>query len=145
MGVNMSEQESFWNTGSFAVITDNTKPAMKWTIEELTKMGKKVYVVDLSGNPNKGHLQDISQLPQGLDCAVIGVTKTNPADAVTGLGKKGIRKIWLHWKTETPEVNNIFSKSEFQCITGKCPMMYLGHGFNMHTIHRSIAKLMGKY
>ncbi|HLB72089.1 MAG: hypothetical protein OIN88_13035 [Candidatus Methanoperedens sp.] len=45
----MLEQESFWNAQSFAVITDSTKPAMKWTVDELTKKGKKVYVVDMSG------------------------------------------------------------------------------------------------
>jgi predicted CoA-binding protein len=76
---------------------------------------------------------------------VIGVTKTDPADAVMGLGKKGVRKIWLHWRTETPEAKKICSESQIQCITGKCPMMYLGHGLNMHTMHRSIAKLLGQY
>jgi hypothetical protein len=30
-------------------------------------------------------------------------------------------------------------------ITGRCPMMYLGHGVSIHTMHREIAKLIGKY
>jgi len=141
----MLEQESFWNAGSLAVITDRTKPAMKWTVDELAKRGKKVYVVDVSGERDEGILQDISELPQGVDCAVVGVTKTNPADAVESLEKKGVKKFWIHWNTETPEVKNRCSGSQNQCITGKCPMMYLAHGLNIHTMHRGIAKIMGKY
>ena len=141
----MLEQESFWNAGSLAVITDRTKPAMKWTIDELTKREKKVYVVDMSDKPEKGTLVNISELPPGVDRAVIGVTKTNPAKVMDDLRKKGIDKFWIHWNTETPEVEKIRAVSQIQCITGKCPMMYLGHGINMHTMHRGIAKLMGKY
>ncbi len=141
----MKEQESFWNAGCLVVITDRTKPAMKWTIDELTKRGKKVHVIDMSDKPEKGSLQNISELPPGVDCAVIGVTKTNPADAMEGLEKKGIKKFWIHWRTETPEVKKKYGGTEIQCITGRCPMMYLAHGFNIHTIHGSIAKLTGKY
>jgi predicted CoA-binding protein len=141
----MLEQESFWNAASLAVITDRTKPAMKWTVEELTKRGKKVYVVDMSGEQDKGTLHAISELPPGVDCAVIGVTKTNPADALESLEMKGIKKFWIHWRTETPEIKNRCSGPQMRCITGKCPMMYLAHGLNIHTMHRSIAKIIGKY
>jgi predicted CoA-binding protein len=141
----MLEQESFWNSGSLAVVTDKTKPAMKWTIDELTNRGKKVYVVDMSGKPDKGALQNISELPPCVDCAVIGVTRSNPADVMEGLEKKGINKFWIHWMTQTPEVIKRIEGSQIQCITGRCPMMYLGHGINIHTLHRGIAKLMGKY
>ena len=141
----MSEQESFWNAGSFVVITDKTKPAMKWTIDELNRRGKKVFVVDMSEKPDIGALQDISELLPGVDCAVIGVTRVNPADAMEGLEKKGINKFWIHWMTQTPEVKKRSEGSQIQCITGRCPMMYLGHGINIHTLHRGIAKLMGKY
>lgn len=141
----MLEQESFWDAGSFAVVTDKTKPAMKWTIDELTRRGKKVYVVDISGKPDKGALEHISELPSDVNCAVIGVTMMNPADAMEGLEKKGISKFWIHWMTQTPEVEKIREGSQIHCITGRCPMMYLGHGINIHTLHRGIAKLMGKY
>jgi len=141
----MLEQESFWNAGSLAVITDRTKPAMKWTIDELTKREKRVYVVDMADKLEKGTLGNISGIPPGVDRAVIGVTKTNPAEVMDGLRKKGIDKFWIHWNTDTPEVKNISSSAGIQCITGRCPMMYLAHGFDIHTIHGSIAKLMGKY
>lgn len=61
------------------------------------------------------------------------------------LEKKGIKKFWIQWRTETPEVKKKCDVSQVQCICGKCPMMYLAHGLNIHTMHRSIAKIIGKY
>jgi hypothetical protein len=46
----MSEQGSFWGAGSFVEITDKTKPAMKQTIDKPTSLGKRVYVIYVSGN-----------------------------------------------------------------------------------------------
>ena len=138
-----TEQESFLSAERLAVITDKTKPAMKWTINELTSRGKKVYVVDISDKPDSGTLQNVSLLPSGVENAIIGVTGVNPADVMQELEKKGIKKFWVHWRTETPEV--IKRCAQVQCITGKCPMMYLAHGLSIHTAHRGVAKLMGKY
>ena len=98
----------------------------------------------MSGTPDKGILQNISELPTAVDCAVIGVTKTNPADSMQSLEKKGIKKFWIHWRTETSEVI-MKSDPQIECITGKCPMMYLAHGLNIHTMHRSIARIIGQY
>jgi hypothetical protein len=141
----MLEQESFWDAGSFAVVTDRTKPAIKMTIDELASRGKEVYVVDMSETPDKGTLHSISELPSGIENAVVGITKTNPANVMEELEEKGIRKYWIHWRTETPEVKERCIKSRVQCITGRCPMMYLSHGFGIHAVHRGISKLCGKY
>lgn len=102
----MSEQESFWSAGSFAVITDKTKPAMELTIDKLTSMGKRVYVVDISGNSEEGTFHKVSELPVGIDYAVIGITKTDPAEVVSDLKGIGIKKCWIHWRTDTPGVKS---------------------------------------
>ena len=141
----MLEQESFWENSSFAIVTDKTKPAMKLTIDELARRGKRVYVVDLSDSPDKEMIQSISDLPQDIDCAVIGLKKENTENAIVELNKKGIKKCWIHWRTETVQAKKKCSELQMQCIFGKCPMMYLSHGFNIHTMHGSLAKLLGKY
>lgn len=41
-----AKQERFWKKDNFVVITDGTKPAMKWTIDELRKK-RTVHVLDL--------------------------------------------------------------------------------------------------
>jgi predicted CoA-binding protein len=141
----MLEQESFWENNSFAIVTDKTKPAMKLTIDELARRGKRIYVVDLSDNPDKEMMRSISDLPSDIDCAIIGLKKENTENAIVELKKKGIKKCWIHWRTETPHAKRICAQLQMQCITGKCPMMYLSRGFNIHTMHGSLAKLLGKY
>jgi predicted CoA-binding protein len=141
----MLDQESFWENNSFAIVTDNTKPAMKLTIDELARRGKRVYVVDLSDSPGKGVMNSISDLSSEIDCAVIGLKKENTENAIVELGKKGIKKCWIHWRTQTPQAKQKCIEYQMQCIFGKCPMMYLSRGLNIHTMHGSLLKLMGKY
>jgi hypothetical protein len=140
-----TEQELFWDADRFAVVTDNTKPAMKWAIEELNKLGKDVYAVDISKDPAKGTLQNVSELPEGIERAIIGVTTTQPAYVMDALETQGINDVWIHWMTETPEVKERCNNSKMHCISGRCPMMYLGHGLSIHTLHRGFAKVIGKY
>jgi len=137
--------ESFWDFNNFAVITDRTKPAMKWTINELVKGGKTVNTVDLSDQPTEDALTDVSELPDSIQAAVIGVTEKQPADVVEALAGKGIKNIWIHWMTETPEALEKCNQHRMECLTNRCPMMYLGGSISIHAIHRNIAKLVGKY
>lgn len=87
-----SDWIKFWDANTFAVITDNTKPAMKWTASELKKQGRKVYIVDLSDKPDPGSLKSVSELPTGLDRAIIGITKSEPGDLIPVLKEKGAKK-----------------------------------------------------
>lgn len=139
------EQEKFWNFDHFVVITDKTKPAMKLTIKELENRNKDVHVVDLSDKPDSDTLNNVSDIPDGMENAIIGTTKYNPADFVNTLKDKGIERAWVHWRTGTPELDDITRNSELEFITDRCPMMYLGHDFSIHGLHRTIAKLTGKY
>lgn len=141
----MLEQEEFWNGNCFVVITDKTKPAMKLTIGELISRSKKVYVVDMSQQPDKAAFRSVSEIPNDAELAVIGLTKTNPAEIIQDLKDKGIRKCWMHWRTDTPEAKKICIESQMPSITGRCPMMYLGHGLSIHTMHGKLARLLGKY
>ena len=141
----MREQELFWENNSFVIVTDKTKPAMKLTIDELARRGKRVYVVDLSESPDKGTLLCISDLPSKIDCAVIGLKKENTENAIVELSKNGSKKCWVHWRTETDRAKQKCAEHQMQCIAGRCPMMYLSRGLNIHTMHASLAKLLGKY
>ncbi|MHC1754129.1 MAG: CoA-binding protein [Methanosarcina sp.] len=140
-----SDWENFWNANTFAVITDNTKPAMKWAASELKKQGRKVYVVDLSDKPDSGSLKHVSELPSGIDRAIIGITKSEPGDLIPILKEKGAKKVWIHWKTETEKALTACEEENLEYLAGRCPMMYLGSGLSIHGLHRTIAKMTGKY
>ncbi len=143
--IRMLEQESFWENSSYAIVTDKTKPAMKLTIDELARREKRVYVVDLSDVPDKGMICCISDLPYDLDCAIIGLKKENMENAIVELKKRGIKNCWIHWRTQTVQAKQKCEQLQMQCILGKCPMMYLSRGLNIHTMHAGFAKLLGKY
>lgn len=143
--VRMLEQESFWENDSFVVVTDKTKPAMKLTIDELVRRGKKVYVVDLSDNPDQGTKRSILDLPSDIDCAIVGLKKERTENAIVELKHTGIRKCWIHWRTQTVQAEQKCAQLQMQCIFGKCPMMYLSRSLNIHTMHANLAKLLGKY
>jgi predicted CoA-binding protein len=140
-----SDWENFWNANTFAVITDNTKPAMKWAAYELKKQGKKVYIVDLSDKPDPGSLKNVSELPGSLDRAIIGITKSEPGNLIPVLKEKGAKKVWIHWKTETEKALSACEEENLEYLAGRCPMMYLGSGLSIHGLHRTIAKMTGKY
>jgi hypothetical protein len=139
------DRVKFWDAQTFAIITDHTKPAMKWTASELKSRGKKVYLVDLSEKPDPDSLKDVAAIPSGVDSVVIGITNTEPGDLIPLLKGKGVRKVWLHWKTDTEKSVEACQKQGLKCMTGHCPMMYLGNGLSIHGMHREIAKIMGKY
>lgn len=140
-----SDWINFWNANVFAVITDNTKPAMKWAASELKKRGKKVYLVDLSDNAASDSLKNVSDLPTGIDRAIIGITKSEPGDLIPVLKEKGAKKVWIHWKTETEKALGACRDEELEYLAGRCPMLYLGSGMSIHGMHRAIAKMTGNY
>ncbi|HIH75561.1 MAG TPA: CoA-binding protein [Methanosarcina sp.] len=140
-----SDWENFWSANVFAVITDNTKPAMKWAASELKNRGRKVYIVDLSDKPAPESLKNVSELPGGLDRAIIGITKSEPGDLIPTLKEKGAKKVWIHWKTETEKALGACRDEELEYLAGRCPMMYLGSGLSIHGLHRTIAKMTGNY
>ncbi len=140
-----SDRENFWNAEAFAIITDKTKPAMKWTVAELKNREKNVYVVDLSDSPDPDSLKSVSDLPVGIDHVVIGVTKSEPSDLLPALKEKGAKIIWFHWRTETEKALAVCKEQDLECVTERCPMLYLGSGISIHGVHKAIAKMTGKY
>lgn len=133
----------FWDADEFILVSDGTKPAMKWAVDELRKKGKTVHFVDLSDRPELDAIKSIGEAPEGVKNAVIGLTKTEPADAMKGLFEKGVVNTWVHWKTDTPAVRELCA--DHPCYTGRCPMLYLGKDLSMHGVHRMVAKLIGQY
>lgn len=141
----VTKQEEFWERDNFLVITDGTKPAIRWTIDELKKRGKAITVLDLSEKPVAGSVKDIGSVPDTVKNVIIGLTKSEPARLIEKLAERGIVDFWVHWKTDTCDVNHLEYDPKLRIITGRCPMMYLGSDVSIHGFHRVIAKTFGKY
>ena len=57
----------------------------------------------------------------------------------------GVKDLWLHMFTETPEAVALARERGMRLRTGTCAVMYLKKGLTYHSIHRYINKLLGKY
>ena len=82
----------------------------------------------------KGHSRS------GLDLDGIIPAVVTPMDA-----DAGIDDVWIHMNRDTPEALSLAQDRGVNVHTGSCAVMYLVSGFNAHTIHGFINKVIGKY
>ncbi len=144
-----STREQFWEASRFAVIGDSRGkrkfPGM--TYAGLKKSGKMVYPVDPAGTPVAGDqvYADLASLPGPVDAAVLEVPKEETAAWVARVADAGIKNLWIHMGTETPEALALAKERGLRVESGTCAAMYVTPGFTPHTIHKWIMKLTRGY
>jgi Predicted CoA-binding protein len=106
-----------------------------------------VYAID----PGSGEIEgdkaypDFATLPAPVQAAVLELPKEETAAWVAKAADAGVKEIWIHQMTDTPEALAEAKKRGLHVITGHCAVMYTKPGFSMHAPHRWIWKLIGKY
>jgi len=143
-----SKHEQFFLSSSFAVIGNSKrKPFPMLTYGGLRSMGKTVYAVDLGGAVavnGDAAFRSLSAIPKGVDAAVIEVPRNQTLDAVKQVADAGIKRVWLHQRTETPEALAFCRERGIDAHHGSCAVMYTGAG-SYHRVHRVLAKLLRTY
>lgn len=143
-----SSREQFWEKERYAVIGDSRgKTFPRLTYRGLKASGKTVYAVNpgapsVEGDPS---YRDLESLPGPVDAAVLEVTPGETVAWVGCVADAGIRDLWIHMGTETPEALALASERGVRVETGTCAVMYVTPGFTGHSIHAWIMKLLGKY
>jgi len=143
-----SERESFWNHASFAVIGDSAKRAFpKLTYKGLKKEGRTVYPVDPSGAEVDGDTTypDLAALPAPVEAVVLEVPKDQTATWVGKAADAGVKAVWMHQQTDTPEAIALAKEKGMEVCSGTCAVMYVTPGFSFHSFHRFVQKISGKY
>jgi predicted CoA-binding protein len=143
-----SDYASFWEHESFAVVGHSAKknfPVL--TYRGLKSIGKTVLPVDPTAQEIDGDraYADLSSLPQAADAVVLEVPKEETAAWVAKVADAGIRDVWIHMNTETPEALELASERGLEVRSGTCAVMYVTPGFTYHAIHKWIMKLVGRY
>ncbi len=141
--------EQFWDAGSYAVVgrQASKKPYPKITYGALKERGKTVYAMDPDGGTVEGDAAyaDFGALPGPVEAAVLELPKEDTAAWVAKAADAGVKRVWIHQMTDTPEALAEAEKRGLSVITGHCAVMYNKPGFSGHAIHRGIWKLLGKY
>lgn len=143
-----SNYETFWQHKIYALVGNSAKRAFpRLTYRGLKQLGKSVYPVDKSVTEIEGDTvyPDFGSIPSAIDAVILELPKEETKDWVEQVREAGIRELWIHLNTESPEAVDIAEKSGINLRTGTCAVMYLTSGFTYHSIHRWIMKMMGKY
>ena len=144
-----SDKEQFFALQSFAFIgATDARPFPKLSYNNLRKRQVKVFPIDLSGKDeiegDKAYAS-LADLPEPVEGVVVEVPRDKTMSAVEQVVAAGIKDLWLHMKTDTPEVLELCKREEINVRTGGCAVMYTQQGFSYHSIHRGLVKLFGKY
>ena len=144
-----SECETFWDAASYAVVghQGSKKAYPKITYGALKERGKTVYAIDVGGRPVDGDASyaDFAALPGQVEAAVLELPKEETAAWVAKAADAGVKQVWMHQMTDTPEALAEAQKHGLKVSTGHCAVMYNKPGFSGHAIHRGIWKLLGRY
>ncbi len=144
-----SDKEQFFQLHSFAVIgNSSTKKFPVITYRNLRRMGKKVYPVDLGGRSSiEGDRAygSLAALPEPVDGAIVEVKKADTLDAVKAVAAAGIKEVWLHQLSDTPEALAFCREQGAHVRHGSCAVMYTNDRLSYHTVHQKLARLLGKY
>lgn len=144
-----SGYEDFWNKNSFALVghSGSKKKFPGLTYAALKKIGKTVYAVDPGADQIDGDktYADLASLPDGVEAAILELPKEETKDWVGKVADAGIKNLWIHMKTDTPEALALAKEKGLNVLSGTCAVMYVTQGFTHCSIHKWIFKLLGKY
>ena len=147
-GSEPSERERFWDHGSFTVVGDSAKKKFpRLTYNALKKAGKTVFAVDPSSGDVEGDkaYPDFKYLPSPVEAAVLELPKEETAAWVKLAAEAGIKNVWIHQATDTPEALAVAEQNAMKVCAGTCAVMYVIPGWSAHAWHRWIMRLLGKY
>jgi len=144
----MSNYETFWENDSFALVGHSAKKSFpKLSYKALKKLGKTVYAVDPSAETiaSDKTYPDLVSLPKSVDGVVLEVPKEETLDWIRKAAEAGVKDLWIHANTDTPEALALAKEKGMNVRSGTCAVMYVTPGLSYHSIHKWIMKLLGKY
>jgi len=144
----MSNYETFWDNGSFALVGHSAKKSFpKLSYRALKKLGKTVYAVDQSTETIESDktYPDLVSIPKAVDGVVLELPKEETIDWVRKAADAGVKDLWIHANTDTPEALALAKEKGMNVRFGTCAVMYVTPGLSYHSIHKWIMKLLGKY
>ena len=143
-----SQWQTFWERDSFALVGHTGKrPFPKLTYKALKRSGKTVYAVDPSVDEIEGDktYPDLGALPTPVEAAVLELPKGETAEWVAKAADAGIKAVWIHQRTDTPEALELARQRGLEVCAGTCAVMYVTPGLSGHSPHRWIRRALGKY
>jgi len=144
-----SDKETFFALQSFAVVghTDR-RPFPKLTYNNLRKLGKNVFPVDIGGSryvEGDEAFPSVTEVPEAVEGVIVEIPRDQVLEVARQVAEIGIRDLWLHQGCDSPEVVQFCQEQGIHLRRGSCAVMYTQQGLSYHSIHRALAKLFRRY
>lgn len=145
-----SEKERFFSLHSFAVVgNSDLKPFPRLTYLNLrATQGKRVFPVEL-GSPSTVEgdraYESLAALPEEVEGVIVELPRDQVMPVVQQAAEAGIKEVWLHMKSDSPEVLWFCREHGINVRWGSCAVMYTQQKFSFHSIHKLIEKLLRRY
>jgi len=114
---------------------------------ELKHRGFTVYPIhptltEFDGDPC---LPSLRALPGSVEAAVIAVSPAHADDVVEDARSAGVKQLWFQQGADFREKALMAEAYGIRTVTGKCILLYAGRVTGIHSVHRFLAKVFGKY
>jgi predicted CoA-binding protein len=137
--------QDFFNSKTVAIIgaSRNKDSFSRMMLTELVGKGYTVFPV----NPNEDEIaglktyRSISQLPDSVEAAYIINRKEIAVNLAREAATKGIKKIWIHVKCDSPEIDFLSQEYGVKAIAGECFFMWSEPVKGVHRFHRFVRSI----
>ena len=125
----------------------NPKKFGNIVVRELLEKGFEIIPVNPTGESIEGlkTYRNLLEIDSPCDHLVILTKKTETEKLVEDAIYRNIRNIWIQQQSETPEAIAKAREAGINVITKKCILMYAEPVKGVHTFHRLLVKLFGRY
>jgi predicted CoA-binding protein len=86
----------------------------------------------------------LTELPDGVDAAVVAVSGDNAEQVVDDARKAKITKLWFQQGANARDAALRAEAYDIRVVTGKCILMYAAPVTGIHAFHRFLVRLFGK-
>lgn len=139
---------SFFEKKNIAIVGVSRKGKFGNAIyKEMKKNGYNVFAV----NPNMQEFEgdkcysNLKEIPEQVEAAVFAVSKLNCTEAARGAVEANIKNIWMQQGSYSKEAADFCKAEGINVIENECVFMFLEPVKHIHSFHRWLWKLIGKY
>lgn len=143
-----SAREEFFKHSRFVVVGNSSRhPFPKFTYRGLKEQKKTVYAIDAAADSVEGDqtYKEFRSIPGAIDAVILELPADETADWVVKTLQAGVKNIWIHDGTETPDALEKAREAGVTLHTGTCAVMYVMPRTFPHNFHRWIMQELGKY
>lgn len=91
-----------------------------------------------------GFFPNLAALPEQVDAALVMVSPRAAAGAVREALLAGVRRIWLHQGSVSPDALQACRDAGTSLVSGRCILMFLEPVRSVHRFHRGVLRLFGR-